>query len=305
MTESTQYVPCLRWKMGEYQGVMRLAPELGKGLLPLIEVPEIGYDFEKQSPVHNIDEHLEPFPKRVAQKWGKDRCLIDIRLVDGPGVRMGDGAHPATHIFSGLRRLGVHAVPVLRPSQESTSLKHLSEVARADSAGICLRLNLVEATSATVGRHIADLLAQVGVHPSSCDLVLDLEAPNFDPIDGFAGLVSDTIRDLPELNSWRTLTLLGTSFPSTMAEVSRGLNRVDRKEWLLYRAVSSELSVRNERVPQFGDYAIAHPAVLHIDFTKVSPAASVRYASKSNGWSPKAEAIGTRRGTSTGHCAAS
>lgn len=278
MIESTKYVPCLRWKQGEYQSVMRLAPEMRSRLLPLIEVPEIGYDFETQTLTHTLDEHLEPFPKRVADKWGKDRCLVDIGLVDGPDAKMNDEAHPATYIFTVLQQLGVSAVPVLRLSQESRSLRHLSEMVHMGSRGMCLRLSLVEATSVSVGQQIDDLLAHIGERSSNCDLVLDLEAPNFDPIEGFAGLLVDTIRCLPRLDSWRTLTLLGTSFPSTMAEVSRGLSRIERKEWLLYHAVVDGLTGLGERTPQFGDYAIAHPAVVQIDFRKVTPAASVRYA---------------------------
>lgn len=282
MIESTKYVPCLRWKQGEYQAVMRLTPEMRSQLLPLIEVPEIGWDFEKQALAHTLDEHLEPFAGRVAKKWGSYRCLIDMGLVDEPGAKMNDGVHPAAYIFGGLQQLGVDAVPVLRLPQEGRSLEHLSKAVHSGASGMCLRLNLVEATSATVGKDVGDLIAHVGVDPSGCDLVLDLEAPNFDPVEGFAALVADTIRGLPELDSWRTLTLLGTSFPSTMAELTRGLNRVERKEWLLYRAVVPQLVEHSQRVPQFGDYAIAHPAVLRIDFRKVTPAASVRYAADSH-----------------------
>ncbi|MCA1790673.1 MAG: beta family protein [Thioalkalivibrio sp.] len=277
MAEQAQYVPCLRWKQGEYQAVMRLAPEVQTRLLPLIEIPEIGYDFENRAPACSLDDHVEPFPKRVARKWGKGRCLVDVDLVNVPGAMMRDGAHPATYVFSDLRQLGVNAVPVLRLSKESSSQVPLIEAVQASGLGACVRLNLVEAASATVGERVGALLAQLRAKPSDCDLVLDLEAPNFEPLDAFAELISQTLIDLPELSSWRTLTLLGTSFPSTMAEVGRGLNRVDRKEWPLYLEVRRAIIERSGRVLQFGDYAIAHPAVIQVDFRNVAPAASVRY----------------------------
>ena len=43
-----EYTPVLKWKQGEYQALLRLSDEAKSAVLPLIDIPPIGWDFEKQ-----------------------------------------------------------------------------------------------------------------------------------------------------------------------------------------------------------------------------------------------------------------
>lgn len=70
-----RYVPCLRWKQGEYQAMLRLSEPAKDFITPLIEVPEIGFDFAKGRPSKTVDDHLEPFAKRVTKKMAKPSML--------------------------------------------------------------------------------------------------------------------------------------------------------------------------------------------------------------------------------------
>ena len=70
------YVPCLRWKQGEYQAVLRLSKAAKQSLTPFIEVPEIGFDFETKTENKTIDDHLAPFAGRVRKKWGQEPCFV-------------------------------------------------------------------------------------------------------------------------------------------------------------------------------------------------------------------------------------
>ena len=68
--DHSHYVPCLRWKMGEYQAVLRLHDTTKRMLTPLIQIPEIGYDFKEKRPKSTLDEHLEGFVlKKIYKKW--------------------------------------------------------------------------------------------------------------------------------------------------------------------------------------------------------------------------------------------
>ncbi len=96
------YVPCLRWKQGEYQALKHLSAGARQSILPLIEVAEIGFDFEKQKQSKTIDEHLSPFAQRVSEKWGRDECLVDLRLV-GASNRMLKGEDALTFVFDDLK----------------------------------------------------------------------------------------------------------------------------------------------------------------------------------------------------------
>ena len=106
------YSPCLRWKMGEYQAVENLKNITASRLLPVIEISEMGFDFEKQKESKTIDEHIESFADKVNKKWGKARCMIDFRHVLSFN-KLNKGQHPATIIFGEFKNFGVIADPVV------------------------------------------------------------------------------------------------------------------------------------------------------------------------------------------------
>src|SRR5262249_6234751 len=116
-----------------------------------------------------------------------------------------------------------------------------------------------------------------GIPIKDCDLILDLGAPNFLPLEGFAQLVASIIGKLPDLAKWRTFTLVGTSFPSTMAELTTAQSVVPRNEWLLYKLLTPRLRRAGIRIPTFGDYVINHPEVLQMDMRFLKPSATIRY----------------------------
>ena len=119
--------------------------------------------------------------------------------------------------------------------------------------------------------------------PNECDFVLDLGAPNFEPIDGFTKLVHALLSRLPYQNSWQTITIMGTSFPETMAEVRSSPTLLKRWEWLLYKRLAAKLAKQGTRIPTFGDYGINHKDVPQVDMRLVKPSATIRYTID-DGW---------------------
>lgn len=274
--DNEHYVPCLRWKQGEYQAVLRLSKVAKVALTPLIEVPEKGYDFETRSDKKTVDEHLEPFASRVQKKWGKKPCFVDLNLLE-PGARMADGQHPVTFVFDELKAEKCLAVPVTgleRTRQYQSAIKRLL---KSDGAGICLRLSIEQACASGLKSNVIAFLKSVETAPDDCDLILDLGSPNFIPLAGFGKLIQTAIAKLPHLKKWRTLTLLGSSFPQSMAEVKSSPAVISRSEWLIYEFVVTGLATSGIRTPTFGDYAISHPDVLQMDMRKVKPSATIRY----------------------------
>lgn len=270
------YVPCLRWKQGEYQALIRLREGTKSRITPLIELPERGWDFETQTEAKSLEQHLAPFAERVHRKWGDRPCFVDLRLL-GDEVILADQTHAVDTVFSELRSQGCRAIPVTGPERDGQYQKTVRNAARRDGLGVCLRLGLAQAAESSVKQTVDELLRTVGAKPVETDLVLDLEAPNFVPLEGFSKLVQGVLLRILRLHEWRTLTLLGTSFPRTMAGLARGAQLVDRYEWRLYQRVAGSLLDEQCRAPTFGDYAIAHPEVLPVDMRIVKPTASLRY----------------------------
>ena len=271
------YVPSLRWKMGEYQAVSRLEAETKDSITPLIEVPEIGFDFAKGAPAKSLDDHLSPFAKRVMDKWGHHPCFVDLNLVD-PSERMSDGDHPLRFVFDDLRSKNCEVVPVTGPARDSTYQTAIKYTVSKDGRGLCLRLSIEDAGKSDVKTSIDALLEQVDLQVKECDLVLDLGAPpNFEPIEGFARLIEAIVRKLPYLRRWRTFTIIGTSFPPSMSEIEKGSTMVPRLEWMLYKIIAKSLAQNGVRVPTFGDYAINHTDILPRDMRLLKPSATIRY----------------------------
>jgi len=284
------YIPCLRWKQGEYQAVLNLSPEAKDSILPIIDVaeffvgdPEISYDFEDSKPAKTIDEHLSKFAKRVKTKWGTKECFVDLRLIEAP-CRLADRQHPVSFIFNTLRSEGVEAIPVVGLERDSQYRVAVRSAIKADNRGLCLRGSLQKASGSHFVEMVDDLLGEMHVGPEQCDFIFDLDAPNnFEPLDVFAGLLEPIIKNIPHLNAWRSFGLISTSIPASVSKLPEGITTLQRSEWQLYKRLASSLKSSGIRVPTFGDYVINHPAALNLDMRFIYPKAAVKYTIN-DGW---------------------
>lgn len=271
------YVSCLRWKKGEYLALERLSSEARNHLMPLFDIAEIGFDFETRKESKSIDEHLSSFAKRVREKWGRDECFIDLRLIS-TSTLMANGEHPLTFIFNDLRLKGVNAIPVTGIKQDANFRNAVCGAIKSDDRGLCIRVSIEEATESNLLGKLENLIREINIKPENCDFILDLGAPpNFEPISGFANLIESVFINLPYLNNWRSLGMLGTSFPPSLSGVRSGISFLPRNEWLLYKELVKILKKSNMRIPTFGDYVINHPEVANIDPRFMKPKANVRY----------------------------
>ena len=276
------YVPCLRWKQGEYQGVLRLSSAAKKVFTPLIEVPELGWDFEEKKKKKTIDQLLTPFPKRVYEKWGVLPCFVDVMKNIQYSNRSSNGAHPENIVFTGLREKGCLAMPVIGLERDNAHLDEIKATLAKDQRGVCFRITTEQAARSSLKTDLDYLLSKLAATSNNCDFILDLGAPNFLPIDGFANVINALVSGLPYLNRWRTFTILGTSFPETMAVVKKGMENIPRYEWQLYKKLIIIFKCTGLRIPTFGDYAIAHPKVVEMDMRIIKLAATIRYAIENN-----------------------
>ncbi len=269
------YVPILKWRQGEYLALERLDSPVKDHVMPLIEIPPIGWDFEKGRLAKTIDQHLEKFAHRFHSKWKERSAFIDLALLD-PTHRMIDTSHPMTYVFNGVRDLGESAIPVTGLSRDNDYQEAVRRVVEFDKKGLCVRLVFedIAKNDAEVLLDALSLFHKVNIR--DIDIVLDLKSPNFHPIDHFARALNMALRRLPKISQYRTFTLAATSFPKTMGQMKRGSQIIERSEWLLYKTFVSK-NTELKLKPQFGDYAIAHPSLPELDMRLLKPAASLRY----------------------------
>lgn len=273
-----KYIPCLRWKQGEYQAVLTLKNSTKKMLLPIIEVPEIGYDFENQKNNKTIDEHLEPFTKRIIDKWGKEKCFIDIKYIE-EYPKLKSGQPPVERIFNELRAKGVHAIPITRINQDNVHKKNIKEVTNIDKYGLCIRVDIEDIDEPNFSSNIQELLNEFGLNAENCDFIIDLSLPDNDLLKPFSNVLTSIITDLPFLDKWRTFGIIANSFPSSLSP-HKGLFTIPRNEWQLYKLLYKKLKQQGARIPNFGDYTINNPEVQNYDMRFIKPCANVRYTSE-------------------------
>jgi len=275
------YVPILKWRQGEYLALERLESDIKDEVMPLVEIPPIGWDFERGCLAKTIDEHLEKFSHRYRLKWGGRHAFVDLLLLD-PSHRMSDNSHPVSYIFKGLRQNVEHVIPVTGLSRDSDYQEAVRKVVEEDNNGLSVRLLFEDIVKSDVNVLLEALSIFHNINFGDMDIVLDLESPNFHPIGQFARALLIAILRLPKLSQFRTFTIVATSFPKSMGKMKKGSQIIERSEWLLYQALitmSSKLEVR----PQFGDYAIAYPLLPEQDMRLLKPAASLRYTVE-GGW---------------------
>lgn len=276
------YVPCLRWKQGEYKAVSLLSDAAKELMTPLIEAPEKGFDFETGTDKKSLDDHLEPFAKRVRKHWKQRECFVDLKLIPSTETLM-DGVHPVTFVFDELHALGCSAIPVTGIDRVAQYQHEARQSAAAHQRGLCVRINVEDAANADLETSISNVIGQ-STPVEQCDLILDLGSPlNFVPLEAFASLIPATIQQLPYLNRWRTLTIIASSFPASMAEIKTTPTTLPRYEWQLYKLLATRLGAAGIRVPTFGDYVINHPDVLQVDMRLVKPSGTIRYTID-DGW---------------------
>lgn len=280
--DHSHYVPCLRWKQGEYLAVFQLPPTTRRMFTPLIEVPGIGYDFENETKAKTIDEHLAPFAKRVLEKWGRQPCFVDLNLI-GSNERMATGVHPVRFIFNILRERMCSAISVTGLDRNNAYHQEIKNIMTQNKSGVCLRIKIEQAAKGSLKDDLDSLLSRLKVKPESCDLIIDLGAPNFIPLEGFSMAIQRIVSKLPYLNDWRTFTILGTSFPKTMKGIRKGGEIVPRYEWKLYKILIAGFRKAGLRLPTFGDYTINHPEIPELDWRVVKPPATIRYTIE-DGW---------------------
>ena len=275
------YVPILKWRQGEYLALDQLHPNVKDKVIPLIEIPPIEWDFEQKKEAKTIDEHLKPFANRLVKKWKYRTAYLDLKFIDST-IRMKDGTHPLVYVFRNARKINQKVIPVVGLHRNQTYLRAVKETVQIDCNGVCIRLKFRDIAKPNIELIVNSLVNYLEIEIEDVDLVIDLETPNFKPLNKFVGAIRNAVKKLPQVELARSFTIAATNFPNSMGELTRGVNFIDRFEWLFYLAYCSK--IKNERKPRFGDYAIAHPSLLQLDMRIITPSASLRYATDNAWW---------------------
>jgi len=270
------YVPLMRWRAGEYRALKRLSDACRQRVVPLIEVLPPDFDFELRQPKKHIDEQLKPFVKQFEDHWPNRPALVDAKQIDA-AIRMGDGSHPLTFVFDEARAKGLGLVPVTALDRDAGYQQSVQSIVAADGRGIGLRCGLEEALDPDFDANLSALLAQLACAANAVDILLDLGNPKFDPQAPLIAIITSVLAAGGIFASARSVTMMATSFPDSLTTLQYGLDKLPRREWLLYKALLSALPDRVRR-PGFGDYVVAAVEFPKGDMRFMRGSPNVRYA---------------------------
>ena len=301
MTFNTnQYVPLLKWRMGEYQGLMRLEDTVKDKIVPLIVITPIEYDFEDQCDKKTVDEHLGTFAKRYKAKCGNRPALIDFHHSLELAVR-DSGELAVASVFSELRENEATAIPVFNVNRSKPYLDCVKAIHGSDQRGAGLRVTMSDLTDPTLPSKFSNALDTTGLQPGMIDLVIDLEAPkNFEPYANFAKIVASLFPQLGDLTEYRSFAVVATAYPESLAITKPGGSFV-RHEWQLYQTLVGELSDTG-RIPTYGDYGMERPEFLSLDMRVIKPGGKVVYTTPAEWLIRKGGAFRDNPGQMRQHC---
>lgn len=283
MATQTVYVPVLKGKEGEYGALEALLGDVRNQLMPLIEVPDVPYDYTNEGSAKSLEEHVSGIAERLRKCWQDRPLYIDLPWLEDE-ERLGDGRIALEAALSDCERERVNAIPVVSRRKSADYLAAASRYSATTKRGTCIRLLVSDfGEDVDVEAELGRLLGRLGVpDPSTIDLVLDLEDLGQDT--GRAALIARSVFSMiPTKDEWRRIVLVAASFPEDLSDVdAETVTTLPRREWDLWKTLQKRPGLLPRRDMIFGDYGIAHPVTKELDPRTMRMSASIRYTTPSN-----------------------
>jgi hypothetical protein len=248
----TRYVPILKGKAGEFTALSHASVGVRSATLPIVEAVPAGRETAEDACVSIVGN--------LRGNWTTIIAIDAVHL--DPSKPLASGDLPLTKLATEARAAGISALPVLRLGDDPTIWAAAATEVATDGAGVVVRLagEELQEDVADIDTWLGDLYRDVSVRPGDVDMVIDLGAVADSGHAALAGRIArDLINGLRDVPAWRSLTVAAGGFPVDLSSVPTGstalLPRVDARLW-------ADMRTRPlRRDPDYGDYAIQHPAL--------------------------------------------
>lgn len=277
MFNHKHYVPILKGKKGEFDALAALKKDVKQQLTPLIDVPQVDTDFHTGKPKKSLSPHLSSIVKKIKSSWGTERPffldLFDLK----PSDRADDGNHPLTYIFDLMRINSIKAIPTTGFDRDEAYNEAVAKTISADTRGVCIRLLTEDMENPKELRNnLTQMLQTLKVSSEQTHILLDFK--ELKPKD--ISLVTKTgvtaINNVPNIAEYGSLIMAATGFPGSLSEVgTQATMKIQRTELYLWETILNQNNML--RIPTFGDYGIANPVILDLDWRIIPLIANIRY----------------------------
>ncbi len=237
------YVPVLKGKRGEFPAIQNIKHK--ELVSPLIE--------------HVPSQQPDVIPVKMASIWPKELpYFIDMVFSDDEDLET-DAAdsHPITLAFA--KAADQFAVPVTGPTRSPAYQESVRRIVANQKHGYAIRLLIAdfddeESTADWIGA-IIDFM---GTSAAEVDIIVDLDNVSGKPPAMVTRDARTLLSILPDIKSWRTVSVVSAAFPAGLSSMQAGWNRPIRNDWLGWKGLITRPGSL-VRLPSFGDYAISGP----------------------------------------------
>lgn len=271
MTTNWRYLPILKWKQGEQIALRSLKPAQWAGVVPLIELLQVGPISDASTLSELVSEYADDVSEYLNKHFPDDVSVaIDVRYVAPSYLRQ---SHLLALVCSRIqKKVAVNIIPVLADYMMSDSPKDIGLMAKFDQ--YILRLQTPIVTHAQV-KPLVDAAVASGLSKRDTHLVIDQYAiVGEDPAARF--MVTKGYLDEAVSSGCASVTVAGGSFPMNLIGYKQGVHDIGRVEWKIWERVRAHAGYSAIR---YADYAVTNPAPAPVmDPREMNPSVAIRYA---------------------------
>lgn len=251
------YVPSLRMKMGELEGLRALREDVQDCVLPLLIVPPLKErSSDSQILLFPASETIPDVGCVLSKYWARRSIFIDCRaLFDEYDVEKAVTWLP--DLFNRARNLDVLAIPTASLGALETIGVDAFRQSISESYKLKFGLRILsgDMTDPNLNDRVQALLSNMGLVPAECAVFADFSDADLSEHLLVAPIIRSALEQLQEFGQWQLVVFQGTHFPETNPAKNAGQTvSHPRNEWHAWReAVKFDPSTAEHMV--FGDFA--------------------------------------------------
>ncbi len=288
------YVPALRMKKGELEGLSQLRTDVADCVVPLLIVPPAKErDSASQESLFPLGNDVPDVGGVVVKYWAHRQVFVDaFALFKEHGVDKASDWLPA--MYARARSMGVLAIP----AATLVDIEKMGPVAFKDamSADSGLRFGMRIASGdladPSIDERVGVVLADLGLTAAECAVFADFSTgvDLSDPLI-VEPVIRGALEQLQTLGHWQLICFLGTHYPESNPAKPGKTFMQPRNEWHAWKAaVRFDPSTAQHMI--FGDF-VADSAKMDFKAGGAQPIRHIRYATDSNWLVVRGEAEGS------------
>lgn len=248
------YVPTLRMKTGELNGLAQLDSEIKAPTLPHLIIPPPS---ERDSELQGVLMDTASVPGAgivLGRYWAGRRALLDVGYLF-PDFGEDKAGLWLPKAFDLVRSARVDAIPVATLSDiEGSRFQAFKDAVAAGPISLGLRIFANDLIDPKASDRIKRVIDRLGVPPEHIVALIDFTEADFSQPDVVAGVIEGAIQDLEEIARWHAIVPQGTSYPEVNPAEHGGDDMVPRNEWAAWRQATRFRMDTADHL-WFGDYA--------------------------------------------------